>query len=576
MPTEPVAPDADALRASEALMSAILRTSLDCIITIDHTGQILDFNPAAEYTFGYSREEALGREMAELIVPPSLRDRHRQGIARAVSTGRDTIAGRRIEIVAMRKSGEEFPVELTITRIAIDGTPPLFAGHIRDITERRRAEQRQATQFAVIGILAEAATLNTATPRLLKVVCEGLGWDLGAMWCLQNDELRCVDLWCDDSAPLGVFEAATRKGVFAHGVGLPGRVWQEGAVWIPDVSQDCNFPRATLAAQCGLRAAFGFAIRLGETVLGVVEFFSRKVRQRDPELLEMFAAIGAQLGLFIERRRAEDEIRALNIDLERRIRERTMELAEANLRLLEALEHEQELGQLKSNFVSLVSHEFRTPLGIILSSSEILQHYFGALDEDERQEQLEAIQASVLRMSKLMEEVLLFSRMEADKLACRPEPIDLEKFCQRLCDEIKSATHGHCPVLWRAENRLTGASADKTLLQHLFTNLLGNAVKYSAAGSPVDFTARREHEDVIFTVIDRGIGIPAEAQSRLFDAFFRARNAVNVPGTGLGLVVVRRCVELHGGSISIESAEGRGTMVRVRLPLCRKNQSHPS
>jgi signal transduction histidine kinase len=101
-------------------------------------------------------------------------------------------------------------------------------------------------------------------------------------------------------------------------------------------------------------------------------------------------------------------------------------------------------------------------------------------------------------------------------------------------------------------------------------------VKYSAAGSPVDFTARREHEDVIFTVIDRGIGIPAEAQSRLFDAFFRARNAVNVPGTGLGLVVVRRCVELHGGSISIESAEGRGTTVRVRLPLCRKNQSHPS
>jgi PAS domain S-box-containing protein len=576
MLTEPVPSDADALRASEARTAAILRTSLDCIITIDHMGRVLDFNPAAEHTFGYARSEALGQEMAELIVPPSLRDFHRKGIARAVATGQDTIAGRRIEIVAMRKGGEEFPVELAITRIALDGAPPLFTGHIRDITERRRAEQRQATQFAVIRILAEAATLSSATPRLLQVVCEGLDWDLGAMWCLRDDALHCVDLWSRDGVAFAPFEAATHSGVFACGVGLPGRVWAEGTVWIPDISQDCNFPRAALAAQCGLRAAFGFAIRLGESILGVVEFFSRSVRQSDPELLEMFAAIGAQLGLFIERRRAEDEIRALNIDLERRIRDATMELAEANLRLLEALEREQELGQLKSNFVSLVSHEFRTPLGIILSSSEILQHYFGTLDDEERREQLEAIQMNVLRMSKLMEEVLLFSRMEADKLACHPEPIDLEEFCRRLCDEIRSATHGHCPISWQVENHLAGASADKTLLQHLFTNLLGNAVKYSPAGSPVLFTARQEHEDVVFVVSDRGIGIPTEAQSKLFDAFFRARNAVNLPGTGLGLVVVRRCVELHGGTIAIESAEGHGTTVRVRLPLCRQNRSSSS
>jgi PAS domain S-box-containing protein len=575
MPTEPLAPDAEALRASEARMSAILRTSLDCIITIDHAGQVLDFNPAAEQTFGYTRDEAIGREMAELIVPPSLREQHRHGIARAVATGRDTIAGRRVEILAMRKGGEEFPVELTITRIALDGVPPLFTGHIRDITERRRAEQRQATQFAVIGILAEAATLSCATPRLLRVVCEGLGWDLGAMWCLQDNQLRCVDLWCRDNVPLVEFEAATRAGVFARGVGLPGRIWEQGAVWIPDVSHDCNFPRAVLAAKCGLRGAFGFAIRLGESVLGVVEFFSRCIRQRDPEVLEMFAAIGAQLGLYMERRRAEDETRALNVDLERRIRARTMELAEANLRLLEALEHEQELGQLKSNFVSLVSHEFRTPLGIILSSSEILEHYFGTLDDVERREQLEAIKENVLRMSKLMEEVLLFSRMEADKLACHPEPLDLEEFCQRLCDEIRSATHDRCPISWEAENHLADANADKTLLQHLLSNILGNAVKYSIAGSLVRFTARREQEDVLFTVIDRGIGIPTEAQSRLFNAFFRANNAAGVPGTGLGLVVVKRCAELHGGTIAIESSEGQGTTVSVKLPLYRKNQRPP-
>jgi two-component system, cell cycle sensor histidine kinase and response regulator CckA len=567
MSSDPTPPHSEALRESEARVAAILETALDCIITIDHIGRVLDFNPAAERTFGYSRAEAIGREMAELIVPPHLRERHRQGIARAASTGKDTIAGRRIEIVAMRKGGEEFPVELTITRIALNGAHPLFTGHIRDITERRLAERRQATQFAVTRVLAEATSVAEATPRLLRAVCEGLNWDFGAWWYAEGEVLRCMDLWSADPDRVRTFESATREAIFSRGVGLPGRIWSDGAMWIPDVSEDQNFPRSKMAAHCGLRGAFGFAVRLGESVLGVIEFFSREARQEDSALLEMFDTIGAQFGLFIERRRAEDQLRQLNIDLERRIRERTMELAEANLRLLEALEHEQELGQLKSNFVSLVSHEFRTPLGIILSSSEILQHYFDTLNQSERQEQLEAIKTSVLRMSALMEEVLLFSRMEAGKFVFHPEPVDLVTFCQRLCDELRSATYARCPIIWRAENDLSGVCADEKLLQHLFTNLLVNAVKYSSEGSPVEFTARRAEANAVFCVRDHGIGIPTEAQAHLFDAFFRARNAADRPGTGLGLVVVRRCVELHGGSIVIESTEGAGTTVHVTLPL---------
>jgi len=246
-------------------------------------------------------------------------------------------------------------------------------------------------------------------------------------------------------------------------------------------------------------------------------------------------------------------MRTLNADLERLVRERTMELAEANLRLLETLEREQELGQLKSNFVSLVSHEFRTPLGIILSSSEILQEYFASLDEAERAEQLDAIKANVLRMSDMMEEVLLFSRLEAGKLPCRREPVDLPALSRTWCDELRSATSARCPVECRVENDVSGAQADEAVLRHIFTNLLGNAVKYSAPGRPVSFVVRREGEQVVFHVRDEGIGIPKECQSRLFDSFYRAPNAANVPGTGLGLVIVKRCVSLHGGQISIDS-----------------------
>src|SRR5687767_434487 len=137
--TETVSRAEAALRASEALKTAILATALDAIVTIDPLGKILDFNPAAEKMFGYSREEAVGHEMAELIIPPQLRERHRRGLERAVASGEDTIVGRRIEISAVRRNGEEFPVELAITRITVNGST-IFTGHIRDITERRRAE----------------------------------------------------------------------------------------------------------------------------------------------------------------------------------------------------------------------------------------------------------------------------------------------------------------------------------------------------------------------------------------------------------------------------------------------------
>src|SRR5262249_21904416 len=129
-----------ALRLSEATKTAILETALDCIVTIDSRGLVVDWNPAAARTFGYPAAEAVGREMAELIIPATLQPKHRQGLARAVSSGHDLLNGKRIEITARRKNGEEFPVELAITRISV-GPAPLFTGHIRDISERKQAEQ---------------------------------------------------------------------------------------------------------------------------------------------------------------------------------------------------------------------------------------------------------------------------------------------------------------------------------------------------------------------------------------------------------------------------------------------------
>jgi PAS domain S-box-containing protein len=354
--TERVERTEAALRHSEAIKTAILEAALDAIVTITHEGHVLDFNPAAERMFGFMRAEAVGREMAELIIPLHLRDRHRAGLQRAVSTGRDTIVGQRIEIRAVRKSGEEFPVELAITRISSGGGPPLFTGHIRDISGRKRAELRRAAQLAVARVLAAAASLAVATPKILQAVCECLHWDVGAIWHMDADAdlLRCVDLWCIPALRSEEFAEATRQMTFSRAVGLPGRIWASGEPsWIPDVVPDANFPRAPLASHAGLHGAFGFPIRLGAQVLGVIEFFSREIRQPDTEVLEMFAAIGSQIGQFIERKRAEDNLRQLNADLERRIAERTAELSSANARLRESEERFSKAFRASPVFVSI-------------------------------------------------------------------------------------------------------------------------------------------------------------------------------------------------------------------------------
>lgn len=263
----------------------------------------------------------------------------------------------------------------------------------------------------------------------------------------------------------------------------------------------------------------------------------------------------------------EQELRQLNVALEQRVADRTAELARANRRLEDALRAERELGELRANFVSLVSHEFRTPLEIILTSSDILDRYLDRLPAEKRAYHLRTIHDAVKRMSGMMEDVLLLGRVEAGKLQFKPEPIDLPKFCHRVADEMLSVTSHRCPVEVEVEGDLAGARGDESLLRHVFANLLSNAVKYSPAGAPVRVRLVRDGANAVLTVADRGRGIPDADRARLFQSFQRGSNVSDTPGTGLGLLIVKKCVDIHGGRISVDSAEGGGTTFVVALPL---------
>ncbi len=281
-----------------------------------------------------------------------------------------------------------------------------------------------------------------------------------------------------------------------------------------------------------------------------------------------------------ERKLAEEELRRLNLNLEQRVAERTTELQEINQRLQRevsarenaeaelrvALAAEKELNHLKSLFVSMVSHEFRTPLEVILTSSNILDRYLDRLPPEKRKTQLRAIRKSVHRMNDLIEDVLLLGKLDAGRLACNPAPIDLLAICRRAGAEIESAAGCEGIIEITAEN-LAEATGDETLLHHILTNLLGNALKYSSPGAAVKFTIEHCGVDAKLVITDCGCGIPDADQPRLFTQFYRGSNVGQTPGSGLGLVIVQRCVELHGGVISCHSALGVGTTFSVHLPL---------
>jgi signal transduction histidine kinase len=215
----------------------------------------------------------------------------------------------------------------------------------------------------------------------------------------------------------------------------------------------------------------------------------------------------------------------------------------------------------------MVSHEFRTPLGVITASAGNLQRYLPRLPEEQRARLLGDIMNSSSRMRDLIEEVLLLGKVESANMKCQPVPADLPALCRCIIDEVSAAGQNRCPIEFTADGLPAEVQVDDGLARIIVTNLLSNATKYSPTNNPVHVALRLEGKDVIFEIRDEGIGIPAADQAGLFQSFHRGHNVGNLPGTGLGLTIVKRCVDLHGGNISFVSKEGEGTIFNVRLPL---------
>jgi signal transduction histidine kinase len=230
-----------------------------------------------------------------------------------------------------------------------------------------------------------------------------------------------------------------------------------------------------------------------------------------------------------------------------------------------SLAAEREVLRQQRFFTQSVSHEFRTPLGIILSATELLETYSDKLSPKRRSELLGEIKYNTHHMTEMIERILLLGKIDSSRLVCELKPVDLAEFCQGLVHQLTSATHERNPIF--VDGASAECSLDAGLLQIILDNLLSNAIKYSSPGQPVHLVVELEPGAIKFTVTDHGIGIPSEELNRLGASFHRCANVGEVPGSGLGLAIAQRCAELHGGTLSFESTVGSGTTAVLVLPI---------
>jgi PAS domain S-box-containing protein len=252
--------------------------------------------------------------------------------------------------------------------------------------------------------------------------------------------------------------------------------------------------------------------------------------------------------------------------------------AEEDLR--QALAKEKELGELKSRFVSTASHEFRTPLATILALTETLKAYRHKFSDEQIDQRLVKIQAQIGHLKDIMDDVLLLARMQAQRVEFNPVKLNLDSLCRSVVDEFQSRPDVAQKFLYTCDEQLYEVVLDKKLMRQIINNLVSNAVKYSPGDKTVTLNLTYENENLIFKVRDEGIGIPEADLKHLFEPFHRASNVGAVSGTGLGMVITKESVELHGGNITVDSQIGVGTTFTVSIPLRAKdtnnNDKNPS
>ena len=394
-------------------------------------------------------------------------------------------------------------------------------------------------QRAITQLLERVAVASNEAPEVpyalqiaIDAICGHADWPVGHAYLPSPDEpeiLLPTDIWhLRDPDRFAAFVEVTERTPLQRGVGLPGRVLAERkAVWIEDVTEERNFPRAGQARDLGVRAGFGLPIMVEAEVVGVLEFFMPEVRPRDERLLEVGTFIGTQLGRVVERKR------------------------------IEARMHE--LDQAKSEFVANAAHELRTPLTTILGLTEIIANPKRKLEQAQFEESMALLKRQGERVGTLLTNLLDYSRIEA-RSTVELRPLDLYAAVSGAIAVAPAPERVDISIRVDTGSRVL---ADEIKLEQIIVNLLTNAYRYG--GRNILIESKDEDSYVLLSIVDDGAGIEPTLMPHLFEPFRRGKATQSITGSGLGLAIVKRLVESFGGHISAHNAEGSGACFEVAL-----------
>jgi PAS domain S-box-containing protein len=551
-----------------------LRTIADNISVLiwmdDINRQAIFFNQTWLAFTGRSIEQEMGEGWKQSIHPNDLKnlyDTHQAAFNAQIPYT--------VEYRLKRLDGEyRWMLETGAPLLLVNGTFAGYTGSCVDITDRKQEEEGKQLLQTMTQAIVNSADFHSALAVALEKVCEATHWEFGEAWILNLSKtaLECSPAWYSKNDGLAEFRQQSQTFTFPPGVGIPGRVWSsKQPEWHQDVSTESNatYLRAEMALAAGLKAALGIPLLASDEVITVLVFYMFAARPEDQRLIDLIAA-STELGLFIQRKQAEEEIR-------------------------KSLAREQELNQLKSDFLANVSHELRTPLTSILGLSDVLlQQHFGTLNLKQEQ-YLSLVRNSGEHLLNLINDLLDLAKIEAGKQELYPVVVDVMTLCRSAIEMVEvRAIAKQQQISLKLPLATEFIEVDQQRIVQVLINLLSNAVKFTHPGGSITLSSRLASRSeleadtlpseivdlspswygsnscfLVLGVSDTGVGIPLEKQYLLFRSFQQidAKNNCKHEGSGLGLALSKKLVELHEGRVSFSSILDVGSTFSIWLPL---------
>ncbi|MBK9424349.1 MAG: PAS domain S-box protein [Bacteroidetes bacterium] len=551
-------------------LRALFDYATEGIIIASQKGQIVMINPIAEKVLGYETGELTGKQI-EVLIPNRMSERHVKHREKYSHNPQPRPMGKGMELYAKKKDGSDLPVEISLSNFETSEGKFAIAFMI-DISERKKSEElfhkeKEVAQmyldiapviFVVIGRDEKVTLINQNGCQILGFSEQDI---LGKNWFdnfVDADSREASRLNFNLMMEGKISSVASNENVIITASGQ-----NRTTTWKHSLIRDEQArPVAALSAGEDITARKHHEALI-EKANSDLKKYSDEILQLNADLEKRVQTRTEELGELVHK------LEHTNSDLAIEIKERKQaeELLEKNREELKlALIKEKELSELKSRFVTMASHEFRTPLSTILSSASLISKYNEPGHDEKRFRHIDRIKSSVSNLTSILNDFLSLGKLEEGKVTCSPSLFDITELGHELVNEMKEVTKVGQQIQFGHKGSETKVFLDKNLTRNICINLLSNAIKYSNENKNIRFITELKDKELIIRISDQGIGIPEEEHQHIFERFFRANNAANIQGTGLGLNIVKKYVDLLQGSITFESTFGKGTTFEVVLP----------